>query len=471
MFVWIAPDRSNEDWNCTINGTNVDDFILEGLFPHGLISEELICEITLENSGEDFTNLFTYRNEIIFRMDFVDGTTVQFKGEVEELSNKLEGGTYKLYIKGGHFTSQLLDVMVTKEFIESTLSNIRKSLIDEYLPGFTYTNIETNNTTINIKFTNKPLLDCMIQLDILGDEDTYIDFDKDFHTFKKNSKNNDDEALTEDDTMFELTGLSTDSAEVRNKVQVQGEAGGLPVLYTSEDSSSQTTYRTKEKIITDTSVVNENQAQETSDAEKNALKNPQAKGSAICYFMPKLVPGYLTYIISEANKIHARYRPVKFTFKVPFKETELFFNEEKSVPKLFKDRILKDTSQEESVNPHKMKHSFNFTFDDESKIDSVSSSNVQVVDGNLKWNGTGERGIMISINRNTPITVTSVHLLIKGELIDQATYYINANGTNDWQQISINTLTTIINTGTKVRVRVIITSANTRIDSMALLYK
>jgi len=474
MFVWIPPDRTNESWNCTINGIEVNDFILNGTFSHGLISEELVCEIELDNSGEDFTNLFTYRNEIIFKMDFTEGTIIQFKGEIEELNNKLEGGSYKIKIKGGHYTSQLLDVMVTEEFTDGTLSNIRKALIDEYLTGFTYNNIETNNTTATIKFVNKPLLDCLIQLDILGDEDTYIDFDKDFHTFKKNSKNNDDEALTEDDTMFELTGLSSDSADVRNKIQVIGEAGELPVIYTSTDSFSQTTYRAKEKIITDTSIIGEDQAQEIGDAEKNSLKNPPTTGSAICYFMPKLVPGYLTYVISNPHKIHARYRPVKFTFKVPFKKTEIFFNEEKSVSKLFKDRIKKDMEQETNINPHKMTHSFNFgsaTGFLTNKVDFSASNAVEIIEGNLKLIAGNESGNMISIIKNTPIIVNSVHLLIKGENINNITYYINADGTNNWQSVSLNALETAIIKGTKLRLRIKLTDATTRISSIVLLYK
>ena len=51
--IWIPPDR-NTKWTCSIAGTELHDFILSAKFPRGLIQEELVCEIELDNSGEDF---------------------------------------------------------------------------------------------------------------------------------------------------------------------------------------------------------------------------------------------------------------------------------------------------------------------------------------------------------------------------------------------------------------------------------
>nr|NGX63389.1 Dipeptidyl aminopeptidase BIII [Candidatus Anoxychlamydiales bacterium] len=275
------------------------------------------------------------------------------------------GGMFKLKIKGAHYTSQLLDVMVTEDYVGSGISDIRKDLIDKYATDFTYTNIATNTTPTDIKFINKPLLDCMIQLDILADEDTYIDNDKDFHTFAKSSQNNDNEAVVWDDSLIELKGLGTDSLEVRNKITVYGEAGSLPVIATSEDSASQTTFRAKEKVITDTSITDPDIAQSVGDAENTQLNQPTEEGSANCYFMPKLNPGDMIYVIYPPYKVHSRFRAVKYVFNVPNETTEVFFNQERTIPKLFKDRILAEQGAERIVNPHNMTQSYNFTFDNE----------------------------------------------------------------------------------------------------------
>ena len=361
--------------------------------------------------------------------------------------------------------------MVTKEFSQAKISDIRKSLIDTYLTGFTYTNIEENTSLIDIKFVNKPFLDCFLALDIEGDEDTYIDFNKDFHTFKRESKNNNDIAIVMNDLLIELKGLGQDSAEVRNKITVYGDAGGLPVIHTSEDSASQTSYRIKERVMTDTSITDEDTASAIGDAENFQLKNPVEEGSAECFLMAKLVPGYMTYVIFPPQDVHSRYRVVKYVNSVPNETTEVFFNQERSISKLFKDRIKKDMNQETITNPFAMKYSYNFTFDDENKIDSSASSDYILSEGKIRKDSAVESAIIISNAKTTPVSVSSVHIVAIGEVLDGATYWIQANTLVSYQQITLDTLTNITNTGTELRLKMIITSANTRLDSIAVLYK
>ncbi len=473
-FIPIEPDRTTK-WTCTIAGTDITDFILAGNFPHGLISEELICEIELDNSGEDFTNAFSARDTIQFKMDFSTGSTIQFEGEVEEIKAKIEGGFFKLGIKGGHFTAQCLDVMVTAEFTGAQISVIKKNIIADHLPDFTTNNVEDNTDTIDIKFVNKPLLDCLLELDRQGDEDTYIDFDKDFHSFKKSSKTNLNIHFTDETgSLISLRGLGTDSAEVRNKITVYGEAGGLPVIAVSEDTSSETTFRTKEKVITDNTIVDEDIAQTIGNAEKTLFKDPLNQGSAISLFWTGVNPGDKAYVISDPQKIHSLFRIVKFVFRVPEETMEVFFNQERSIPKLFKDRIKKDLAQETIVNKNQMTNSFNFgseTGFNQNKIDGSASNDIEVIDGNLKMKGTVETANMISITKNTPITVDSIEVRVIGESLSGTSYYINADGTNNWQQVSLNENTEVTNKGTRLRLRTAITSTTTRISSAVILYK
>lgn len=149
---------------------------------------------------------------------------------------------------------------------------------------------------------------------------------------------------------------------------------------------------------------------------------------------------------------------------------EVFFNKERSIPKLFKDRIKKDLGQETIVNPNKMNFSFNFTFDNENKIDSVSSSAVELSESKLKLVSGNESGEMISITKNTT-TVNSVRILAIGEVLDGANYYINAVGTNNWQQVTLDTLTDVTEPGTKLRLRIEINNTSTRIDAIVILHK
>lgn len=505
-FIWIPPKRSTK-WTCSIGGTEVRDYILSASFPRGLISEELVCEIELDNSAETYTGAFTYGDVIIFKMDFSDGSTKQFEGEIEEIIREDSNGMFKLRIKGAHYTSRLLDVMVTENYTGAFISDIRKDIIDKYLTGFTYNNIldsvgseaQTEETeeilggygvqsgwirdnaagvgvVADVEFVNKPFLDCMIELDILANEDTFVDNDKDFHSFPRSSvtQNNDNEAVVWNDSLIQLRGLGTDSLEVRNKITIYGEAGGLPVISTSSDSSSQSTFRTKEKVITDTSITNEDQAISVVNAENFQLNNPVEEGSANCYFMPKLNPGDMVYVIYPPYKVHARFRVVKYVFKVPEEQTDVFFNQERSIPKLFKDRIVAKEKQETVVNENNMTQSYNFGSKigfDINKIDDSASNSVEIVDGDLRMEGTVEKADMITNTKETPITVNSVEVRVIGETLTGNNYYISADGTNNWQRVDLSTDTIVTTPGTRLRLRIELTTTTARISSAVILYK
>ena len=89
VFAWFPPNRATI-WSVTIDGEDVTNFVLDGKFPRGLLTEELVCEVLLDNSAEEFTDRFSQGNVIIFKMDFSTGTKIQFEGEVEEIKNKLQ---------------------------------------------------------------------------------------------------------------------------------------------------------------------------------------------------------------------------------------------------------------------------------------------------------------------------------------------------------------------------------------------
>lgn len=467
QFIWIPYERTT---NKVIKISNIDvtDDIISAKFTRGLIGEDNGFEIELENSGEAYTGTFTQGNIIELDFDFENGTTVQFKGKIEFIKNNIQNG-FTLNITGSHYTSELIDITVTAEFTNSSISDVLKSIINNNLTGYTYNNVEIISTIVSIKWNNKPFLDCIVDLMRLGAADVYIDDDKDFHMFPKNSKENVDEAVVWNDSLIELKDFGQDSVDVRNKIIVYGEAGSLPVLYTSQDTSSQILYGVKEKIITNTSIINENQAQNIGDAEKELIKNPPTKGSAECLLMSKLKLGYLTYIISPPHDITDKYRLIKYTFFFPDEYMDLFFSQDINISKLFKDRINKDIGQEAIVNPYKMLYSINFTFDDFSGLSSYAE--FEIINSNIKLKSGNNLGNIISNVKITPITVTNVHLLVKGEQLSGINYYISADGTDNYQEIQPNVQTTIINQGNHLKFKIKVTSTNTLIDSMAILYK
>ena len=133
--------------------------------------------------------------------------------------------------------------------------------------------------------------------------------------------------------------------------------------------------------------------------------------------------------------------------------------------------MKKEMGQENINNPHKMKYSYNFTFDDESKVDISASSSYLISESKIRKDSSVESATIISNAKDTPITVSFIHILAIGEVLDGATYWIQANPSAVYQQITLDTLTTVTSTGTELRLKIIITDNNTRIDSIVILYR
>lgn len=468
-FIWIARDRPVTR-TITINGVDVSDRAMASTFKKGIIGEDQGCELQLQNSDGIYDSLFTFGHVIQLKYDFDNGNTIQWEGELEEQRKTFNEFGHVLEVKGSHYSMQTLDKTVSATFSEALASDILTEIVEDNLTGFTTNNVNTSSTTVNITWNNKPLFDCIRDLMGLAEFDCYVDEDKDFHFFAKESIVNNNEAVVWNDNLIELRGLGQDSVDVRNRTIVFGESDGLPVIYTSNDTTSQSIYGIKESVIKDTNILDEIQAQAISDAETSLLKDPETKGTTDSFLMPTIKPGEMIYVISKTQEVHARYRVINYTFKFPEQTMETSYAKETTIPQLFKDRQIQTLKQEAIVNPFGMTQSFNMSFDDESKIDSDSSTNVAVAEGMLKVS-TGSDGTMVSTSKTTPITVTSVHLKVVAESASTVVYSVSADGGANFQEITPEVETVITNQGTSLKLRVELDNASTLIDAIAVLYK
>ena len=464
MFVWFPQDRTNQNWGLTINGIDVRDRVIKGKLSWGLIGEDLSCEITLENSDGSLLNTFNENDIIIFKFDLSGGNTKQWEGEIEFTPTSYEGN-YTLKIIGSHYTTRATDVNANKEYINSKISDIRKDLISTYLSGFTSNNVVDNNKQISIKFVDKPLIDCFIDLNIQGDDDCFVGHDKDFNSFINSSKNNDTQALVIFDNIFSIKGLGIDNTIKRNKVTVYGEAGGLPVVHIASSTQS----RTREMVITDNSATDESIAKSLSDAELDKQSNPDTEGSADGMFIPDLTPGYMTYIVSPDQDITNRYRLTKFTWNIPDETMEIQVSQTRTIAKLFKDRIIKDISQEQIINPFSMFRSYVITFDDTSKI--ISNDDFVIENGIIRKSTSISQVSIISQTKISDINAVNMSLEVIGSVLDGATFHFVADGSENYQSIYPRTDTSVTNTGKNIRLKIIITDNNTRIDTVGLYWR
>lgn len=429
----------------------------------------------------NFTEGYTIEDPIIIKKIKENVTTTKiFEGKLEKLKSITVSGAEGLELGGGHISKELIDITVTREYNGNiTCDAIIKELIDNYLTGYTYTNVETSTETPNIKWSNKPFWEAVEDIcrlavpeaDITATKrrfDCYVDDDKDFHFFEENSIENNEEAIVWNDTLLQLDGFGEEQNLIRNKVITYGDDGtGLPIINTSEDVVSQNDYGIKEFIVTDSNIITTDMAVDIGSSELNNQKDPQKQGSARCFIMPKLTPGSKIWISEPTSKIIQQNKIAKFMHTFPIERTKVVLTRKKNLVGLFRDRMLKDIAQDDIINPYEMSKSINFTFDDGDLISS-QDSNVVITEGRIKLS-SGTTGEFISnIFQNN--IITDCHLKVVGQQNTNTVYKVSTDGGENYSVVIPETLTALT-PGKDIILKTQLNSASAEIDSIALLIK
>lgn len=468
-FIWIP--KPTDEYSIEIDGVDVtDDAAMGSEFTKALIGFESPCKITLIDSDGAYADKYVGGETVelkLIRAINGDITSI-WKGTLEK-PKKQFGASFTVGIVGSHYQSDLLDITVTAEFTGGTSAdNILKSLVDDNLTGYTYTNVAASTVFPTVRWNNKPFYDCVVDLMGLAEIDVFVDEDKDFHSFDKESIDNDDEALVWNDSLLSIDGLGVDTIDVRNRIIVYGEdEAGMPIVYQAEDAESK--YKIKERVIKDSGIRTYQQAKDLGDAELALLKSPPEKGKANAIFLSDLRLGEMTYIINPIQKVHKRHRVVKYTHVFPAKRTTVVLQKEETIPDIFKERKNAELASENLVNPFKMTNSYNFSFDNLNNVDETESDNVTVAEGNLNI-VTGTSGRMISNARDSTTDITYVHLKVIGDALSGTEYHVSTDDGENYTQINLEQETKVT-AGKKLRLRIDIASANTLIDSIAVLYR
>lgn len=433
-------------------------------------------EITLDNNGGTYDNIVG-NEPFIFYADTSDASTEIFEGVIEKIERKLGENGYTIVLKGGHLGVELLNKTVTKSYTDTAISTIISELISAYLPTFTDNNVASITTTATVNWSNKPFLDCMIDLCKLGDCDFYIDNDRDFHVFISGSILNTNEAVTgaSNGNLVSMEGFGDDTARVKNKIIVYGEDGdGNTIVATAEDSTSQENYSVKESVIKDTDINTYDDAKERADAELELLKDTHKQGTVLALWMLTLEPGEKLWISVPDREIHDKFIIKKITHNFPDLTTECeIYEEHKRLPQIFKDRIEKDLSTEKIENPHSLEASYNFTFDDDT---GLTHSGTETLEGSLVLSAGKTTGTCESTDaREASSNITQIHFKVKGQDYDSSSFYISVNDGYSYEFVTVDSLYTVEGTGKKLKWKVTLASDSNnpkpKINSLAVLYK
>ncbi|KKK51028.1 hypothetical protein LCGC14_3119070, partial [marine sediment metagenome] len=340
-----------------------------------------------------------------------------------------------------------------------------------YLTGFTYTNVSSSTTNPTIKWNNKPFYDAVVELCNRAGFDCWLDSDKDFHFFKRESINNDDMAIVWNDTLLEIEGLGVDTIDVKNRIIVYGaEQEGIQIIYTAEDDPSQTEHGIKEEIVSDNNVTSYQQAKDLGDFLLTEKSNPPIVGEITGVLLASIQPGEKIYLSSPMENIPPNsYEIISYKHSIGddgLTTTVRVAKEPRRISHIFQELIERSNqSQQTFSNPKEMRYSFNFLFDG----DSGDHTKTNVSSGFLLLQDGESSGNWVSPTRSEAKNISECYLIAIGETLTGLTFEVSGNDGVNYQTITNKskiTLTTAL--GPNLKIKVSFDDADSQLDSLSI---
>ena len=486
-FIWI-PRPFNYKYKVLIDSDDVTSDILDIKWNKPVTEEVGEFTAVLNNNSKTYNNVYSGGETIHIYIDWgATPTTEVFEGTVEEVDDVFDyeyGSSLKL--RGVHVAGDLLETKVTEEKDAVAAHTIITDLITDYASGYTSTNVGTSGTAateITAKWEERPFWSVIKDICEISGCDCYVDDDKDFHFFPALSIDCTLDACVWGDNLIEVEGLSTDTIDVVNRIKIYGEdENGLPIIATAEDTTSQTTYGLKEKIIKDTNISTYSDASARATAELDA--DPVLKGAAKCRGMTFINPGERIWITNPLQEIHGQYKVYNIMnqIKMGYFTTEIEVRKpHRGVPFIIRESIQKDLQTEILKNKNKLEFSYNFEFNEGLGADPLtgSYSDVNATDSKLQLDTGKTTGIWTSVARTVSVDVTKMELRVYGQDYDASTFEVSANNGINWTTVERNTLYEsgegdfVTGQSLKVHLNTLASDSentNPLIDSLAVLY-
>ncbi len=468
-FSWI-PRKYTTRYSVSIGGVDITigADLVSASFTKSLLPETGKFSLRLDNNDGDFTDVYSGGEEVEFKYDFTSGTanTRRFLGVIDELRPSYGQKGAVIDVIGSHVTGELTNKLVNATYSGVLGDMVVKDLMSQFAPSnWTTNNVKTTSVSVTLTFNAVPLLQALFEVAEFCGFEIYGDDSRDLHFSKQGINNNDQDAVVFNDTHVSLKRLGKGELDVRTKVQVYSELDGLPIIATASTDDTPV----KELAVKDIGMLSVDEAEFVASQELDLRKDAKDIGGGRSLLLASLNPGDMLYITIPPQRILDRFRIVKFTHHIPIQMTDYEVGEFVSVNEIFRDRIRKTFDTTAIVNIHNLDFSYNFSFDDDSLTDSVATnSNVVEIDSQLILD-SGSTGTWVSLSKNVDKDITQVQVQALGEALQDATFFVQVEGSN-FQQIVLDKLEAIVNSGKLLRLKIVFSTNNTRINSVAILF-
>lgn len=480
-IIWIPPP-THTVYKLTVersDGTidDISELISSAEVEDGVTGNIGKFSFTLWNPNETYTNVWDGNEIFRYYKDYAsEATTLRFRGRTEKVSKREN----KIVVTGRSESLKLMNITVTKQYLDVECSLILKDLVSSYGTGFTTNNVNVSSESLTVNWYQKPFWDCVAELCQAAGFECRIDSDLDFNFFQSGSRLNLAEGIVHDFNLVEIGDFANDLSLIRNRIIVYGaQQGGIQAIYTAEDTASQVTYGVKEEIINDDNITDYTQVKEYANFLLANKKDPPVVGDAKCILLSSIQPGESIKISSPANGIHpSDYKIISYKDELKiegggvFTTTVKINKESKTVSHIFK-KIIEDAnkSKDVSANLYEMRFSYPFTFD----TDSGTHFNTEITNGVLKLQSGQTSGYWISPVLTLASNITRCFPIAIGNTLTAMQFEVSGVGGdgNIWETLSYNTRQDMAsnNQGRKLRLRITIGSTSTQVDSISLMFK
>lgn len=474
-FVWIPPIYDAiykiEVYDGT-TATDITSYIIEGEYTDGVTETIGSFNFKVDNSDSSYTSIVSPYNQIRIYMDYgTSATTLRFVGMIERVSKS----DSNLILSGRGSAAKVIGKNITYSATDTARSTILSEIIAANLDSITTTNLESDTSTLTVNYSEKPFWDIVEEICSIGSRYAYVDKDFDFNYFEIGTRNNTTEAIVHGSNLIYTGDFAPDASGISNRVRVYGlETEGLPLISTSEDTSSQDTYEIKDLKVSDSNIDTPTQAKARANYELAKAKDQIIVGSITSLGLPTLLPGERLRISDPLNGVEPGYYNVqKFTHKFsnddPFMTEVTIEKERTSVPRILRKRIKFESEIAKSVNPNNLDYSYIWTFN----TDSGTHSSTQVVIDNVTAKGVlqttgGATGTWTSDLLTLDSNVSAIELKKSGENDSTVQLFISVDGGTVYN--SVLSGDTTITAGQDIKLKVVINSATTRVKAVAMLY-
>lgn len=434
-------------------------------------------ELDIWDPNETYAHLWVGNEIFRYYKDYdVEANTLRFRGRIEKPSKRGN----KLNVKGRREDVRVQGVKVTKSYDGIECSIILKDLINSYAAGFTYANVNASTTTLTVSWYEKPLWDCIKELCTVSGFECFVDAELDFHFFESGTSINTTEGIVHDFNLLEVRDFTLDLTQVRNKIKVYGATlKGVQELYTTSQTIgdySIENFGERVEIINDKNITSHTQAKEIAESILADKQNPPVTGSVVsAILLATIKPGDSIRISSPQNNITPDdYVAISYKDDINIEgrriTTTVNINKEpRRLSHVLKDRIESENMKKDTFgNPEGMDYSFNFLFES----DSGTHTSTEVTEGVLKLQSGEATGTWVSPNSALNGDLSECFLVMTGETLTSAAASVSGDGGVNYHALN-NRQKSIISTdtGSNIRVKVVIDSADTQIESLSVLYK